>query len=90
MPSQDRQQWEEEILKPTVARFPERRGAFQTDSGLAIDSLYGPEDLAGDGLDFTRDIGFPGEFPFTRGVQPNTYRGRIWTMRQYSGYGTAA
>ena len=90
MPSQDRQQWEEEVLKPAVARFPERREAFQTDSGLAIDSLYGPEGLAGDGLDFTKDIGFPGEFPFTRGVQPNTYRGRIWTMRQYSGYGTAA
>ena len=90
MPSQDRQQWEEEVLKPTVARFPERREAFRTDSGLAIDPLYGPEGLAGDGLDFTRDIGFPGEFPFTRGVQPNTYRGRIWTMRQYSGYGTAA
>ena len=90
MPSQDRQQWEEEVLKPTVARFPERREAFQTDSGLAIDPLYGPEGLAGDGLDFTKDIGFPGEFPFTRGVQPNTYRGRIWTMRQYSGYGTAA
>ena len=90
MPSQDKRQWEDEILKPAVARFPERREAFQTDSGLPIGPLYGPDDLAGDGLDFTRDIGFPGEFPFTRGVQPNTYRGRIWTMRQYSGYGTAA
>ena len=90
MPSKNKQQWVKETLKPTVERFPERQEAFQTDSGLAIDSLYVPADLDAQEPDDSRDIGYPGEFPFTRGVQPNSYRGRIWTMRQYSGYGTAA
>ena len=90
MPSKNKQQWVKETLKPTVERFPERQEAFQTDSGLAIDSLYVPADLEAQEPDYSRDIGYPGEFPFTRGVQPNSYRGRIWTMRQYSGYGTAA
>ena len=90
MPSKDKKQWEKETLKPTVERFPERQGKFQTDSGLDIDSLYTPEDLNEQGQDHNRDLGYPGEFPYTRGVQPNTYRGRVWTMRQYSGYGTAA
>ena len=90
MPSKNKQQWVKETLKPTVERFPERQEAFQTDSGLAIDSLYVPADLDAQEPDYSRDIGYPGEFPFTRGVQPNSYRGRIWTMRQYSGYGTAA
>ena len=90
MPSKNKQQWAKETLKPTVERFPERQEAFQTDSGLAIDSLYVPADFDAQEPDYSRDIGYPGEFPFTRGVQPNSYRGRIWTMRQYSGYGTAA
>ena len=90
MPSKDKGQWQRETLEPAVKRFPERREKFQTDSGLAIDPLYSPEDLRAQGLDFGQDIGFPGEYPYTRGVQPNTYRGRVWTMRQYSGYGTAA
>ncbi len=87
MPSDSKKQWEQETLKPTVERFPERRESFLTDSGLSIDPLYTPEDLD---ADYGEDIGFPGEFPYTRGVQPNTYRGRVWTMRQYSGYATAA
>ena len=90
MPSKDKKQWREETLSPAVARYPERRAAFETDSGLPIDALYAPEDLAGRGYDYAEDIGFPGEFPYTRGVQPSAYRGRVWTMRQYSGYATAA
>ncbi len=89
MPSKDKHQWREETLAPAVARYPERRESFETDSGLPIDALYAPEDLAGRGYDYAGDIGFPGEFPYTRGVQPSAYRGRVWTMRQYSGYATA-
>ncbi len=89
MPSKDKQQWEKETLAPAVARYPERRPAFETDSGLTIDALYAPEDLSARDYDYAEDIGFPGEFPYTRGVQPSAYRGRVWTMRQYSGYATA-
>ena len=89
MPSKDKQQWLQETLQPAVARYPERRDAFETDSGLAIDPLYSPEDLALRGYDYGEDVGFPGEFPYTRGVQASAYRGRVWTMRQYSGYATA-
>ena len=90
VPSSDKKQWQKETLEPAVKRFPERRENFQTDSGLTIGPLYSPEDLTPQDLDYNRDLGYPGEFPYTRGVQPNTYRGRVWTMRQYSGYGTAA
>ncbi|HIL30901.1 MAG TPA: methylmalonyl-CoA mutase [Dehalococcoidia bacterium] len=90
MPSSDKEQWKQETLDPAVKRFPERRENFQSDSGLDIAPLYNPEDLNAQGLDYDNDLGYPGEFPYTRGVQPNTYRGRVWTMRQYSGYGTAA
>ena len=89
MPSKDKQQWEKETLAPAVERYPERRPAFETDSGLPIDALYAPEDLSERGYDYAQDISFPGEFPYTRGVQPSAYRGRVWTMRQYSGYATA-
>ena len=90
MPSKDKKQWQRDTLEPSVKKFPERREKFQTDSGLTIDPLYSPEDLQAQGLDYGKDLGYPGEYPYTRGVQPNTYRGRVWTMRQYSGYGTAA
>jgi len=83
MPSSSRKEWEEKTLGPAISRFPERQERFLTDSGLEIDPLYGPPD-------HDQDLGFPGEYPYTRGVQPNTYRGRVWTMRQYSGYATAA
>ncbi len=89
MPSKDKQQWQEDTLRPAVARYPERRETFETDSGLAIEPLYAPGDLDSRGHDYAEDIGFPGEFPYTRGVQPSVYRGRVWTMRQYSGYATA-
>ena len=90
MPSKDKREWLEETLRPAVERYPERRVSFETDSGLAIDPLYSPENLASRQYDYAEDIGFPGEFPYTRGVQASAYRGRVWTMRQYSGYATAA
>ena len=77
MPSKDKQQWREETLARAVERYPERRPAFETDSGLPIDALYAPEDLSDRGYDYGEDIGFPGEFPYTRGVQPSAYRGRV-------------
>mgnify|MGYP001288558476 FL=1 len=89
MSSSNKEEWEKNTLGPTVTRFPQRQEQFVTDSGLEIDNLYSPENLVEVGLDYGRDVGFPGEFPYTRGVQPNTYRGRVWTMRQYSGYATA-
>ncbi len=90
MPSRNKEDWQEETLKPAVARYPERRESFETDSGLSIEPVYAPEDLEHRDHNYSEDIGFPGEFPYTRGVQPNVYRGRVWTMRQYSGYATAA
>ncbi len=82
-----RAHWERETLQPTLGRAPER-GRFETSWGTPTPRLSTPADLAG--LEYLRDLGFPGEFPFTRGVQPTMYRGRLWTMRQYAGFGTAA
>jgi methylmalonyl-CoA mutase N-terminal domain/subunit len=88
--SRSKEEWRKNTLAPAVQRFPERQESFQTDSELEIDPVYSPEDLPQKDGDYTRNVGFPGEYPYTRGVQPNMYRGRIWTMRQYSGYATAA
>ncbi|MGH7877993.1 MAG: acyl-CoA mutase large subunit family protein, partial [Candidatus Binataceae bacterium] len=66
---------------------PERRERFATSSGIDVQREYDPEDL--NGFDFLNELGFPGDFPFTRGVQPTMYRGRLWTMRQYAGFGDA-
>ena len=82
-----RRQWEERTLKPALGRGPERPGPFADSSGAPLERLDTPADV--DGVDYVRDLGFPGEFPFTRGVQPTMYRGRLWTMRQYSGFGSA-
>ncbi|HWT81347.1 MAG TPA: methylmalonyl-CoA mutase family protein, partial [Candidatus Methylomirabilis sp.] len=79
--------WERETLEPQVGRASERSVPFTTVSGQPIRRLYTPADVAS--LDYQRDLGFPGEYPFTRGVQPTMYRGRFWTMRQYSGFGSA-
>ncbi len=85
--SQARQQWADTNLKKTLDRFPERRAEFETSSAIPVERLYTPADeLAGDYLD---RLGFPGAYPYTRGVQPTMYRGRFWTMRQYAGFGTA-
>src|SRR5579863_1262146 len=82
-----RKEWEQKKVAPTLKRGPERREHFATSSGIEIKREYDPEDL--DGLDFLGELGFPGEYPFTRGVQPTMYRGRLWTMRQYAGFGDA-
>lgn len=79
--------WEDETIAKTVKKFPERAENFKTISGLPIKRLYTPLDLKD--LNYERDLGFPGQYPFTRGVQPTGYRGRFWTMRQYSGFATA-
>jgi len=82
---QDR--WEETTLPKTLNRFPERRDAFITTSSAPVERLYTPLDIAG--LDYERDLGFPGQCPFTRGVHPTMHRGRLWTMRMFAGFGTA-
>ena len=86
---ENREQWEENTRAPTLERFGERREEFTTDTdGQTIEPLYTPADVAD--LDYGEDLGFPGEEPYTRGVYPTMYRGRLWTMRQYAGMGTAA
>jgi len=81
-----REDWEEKILKKQLERYPE---ALDEQGGTSNppQNLYTPLDVAD--LDYERDLGFPGSFPFTRGIQPNMFRGRLWTMRQYAGFGTA-
>ena len=83
----DLEQWEKTTLGKTLAKHPERATSFRTTSDTEIKRLYTPLDL-GD-VDYSRNLGFPGEYPFTRGVQPTMYRGRFWTMRQYAGFATA-
>jgi len=87
MVNRTKQEWRSDILGPALKRAAERQETFETSSGVAIDAVYTPEDLPD--FDYIRDLGYPGEYPFTRGVQPNMYRGRMWTIRQYSGFGTA-
>jgi len=79
--------WKEGTLRRTLEKTPERQAAFASSSGIPLERVYTPLDLAGH--EYERDLGFPGEYPFTRGVQPTMYRGRLWTMRQYAGFGTA-
>ncbi len=78
--------WERDVLAPTLEKSPERAGPFTTISGRPIDRLYTSDDLPD--LDLARDIGSPGEFPYTRGIHPTGYRGKLWTMRQFAGFGT--
>lgn len=82
-----RQAWEANTYRPAVKKAPERRPQFETSSAAPVWPLYTPVDL--EGLRYLDDLGFPGEYPFTRGVQPTMYRGRLWTMRQYAWFGTA-
>ncbi|MGB9963687.1 methylmalonyl-CoA mutase [Halobacterium sp. CBA1126] len=82
-----REDWEEETLDPALDAYGERKDRFATVSNMEVDRLYTPEDVAD--LDYEDDLGFPGEFPYTRGVYPTGYRGRTWTMRQFAGFGTA-
>ncbi|MHB8928557.1 MAG: acyl-CoA mutase large subunit family protein [Bacillota bacterium] len=74
-------------MKKTLERFPEQKKEYKLTSGVEVQRLYTPLDIAGQ--DYLEDLGFPGEYPFTRGVQPTMFRGRYWTMRQYAGFGSA-
>ena len=78
-----KKKWREKYEKSS----PQRDALFQSISGEPVDMLYSPDDI--EGMEYLRDLGFPGEYPFTRGVRDNMYRGRLWTMRQFSGFGTA-
>jgi len=80
-------EWYEKTYGPARARAGERQERFETLSGIEIKPLYTPEDLAG--WDYHSRLGYPGEYPYTRGIQPTMYRGRLWTMRQYAGYADA-
>ena len=82
----NKKEWEEKIVAPFVKKAPERKKEFKTSSGIVVDRLYTPEDVK---IDYDEKLGYPGVYPFTRGIYPTMYRGRIWTMRQYAGYGTA-
>lgn len=79
-----KKRWEEETVKPLLNRSAERKQSFQTDSNIPIERLYLPRDF-----DYKEKLGFPGDYPFTRGVYPTMYRSRFWTFRQYSGFATA-
>ncbi len=81
------EKWEETILQKTLNRSPERRDTFITTSSVPVERLYTPLDIAD--FDYEHDLGFPGQNPFTRGVHPTMYRGRLWTMRMFAGFGTA-
>jgi methylmalonyl-CoA mutase N-terminal domain/subunit len=82
----DKQRWERDVLAPALQRAPERPVPFTTISGRPVDRLYTPDDLPD--FDYRRDLNHPGEFPYTRGIHPTGYRGKLWTMRQFAGYGT--
>ncbi|MFC1849219.1 methylmalonyl-CoA mutase [candidate division CSSED10-310 bacterium] len=84
--AKEKERWENSILKPGIEKFPLRDADFTTVSHFPIQMLYSPTDL--ENFDYLRDLGFPGEYPYTRGVQPSMYRGKLWTIRQFSGFGT--
>jgi methylmalonyl-CoA mutase N-terminal domain/subunit len=84
----ERQRWEQTTLLNWTKQCKERRNEFRNTSNMLIKGLYTPEDIKS--IDYLRDLGFPGEYPFLRGVHATMYRGRLWTMRQFSGFGTAA
>ena len=82
----EKERWEEQTVEPALKKTPERKQSFQTVSLAEVDRLYTPADL--EQVDFNRDIAFPGEFPYTRGIHPTGYRGKLWTMRQFAGFST--
>jgi len=87
MTSKSKKEWQKATLDPTVKRSPERQQSFATSSGIELDAVYTPDDLPG--FDYQAALGYPGDYPFTRGIQPNMYRGRLWTFRQYAGFASA-
>jgi len=82
-----KKQWENRILNKVLPQFPERKEKFVTGSNQEVNRLYDPLDL--EDFDYLADLSFPGDYPYTRGVQPTMYRGKLWTMRQYAGFGDA-
>ena len=80
------ERWEQETLEPALKRRAERKASFETVSLDEVERLYTPADTSE--VDFERDTTFPGEFPYTRGIHPTGYRGKLWTMRQFAGFGT--
>ncbi len=84
---EQKKDWEKNQVEKTTKRFPERKEEFKGTFDEEIKRLYTPDDTKD--IDYLNDLGFPGEYPFTRGVQPTMYRGRFWTMRQYAGFATA-
>ena len=80
------ERWSAETLEPALRKHPEAKERFETVSLEEVERLYTPADIAQE--DFTRDISFPGEFPYTRGIHPTGYRGKMWTMRQFAGFST--
>jgi len=87
MPSKSKKEWRDTTLDSAMKRFPERQERFEISSGTEVEPLYTPDDV--EGLDYNEALGYPGEYPFIRGVQPTMYRGRLWTMRQYAGFADA-
>ncbi|MEM3623519.1 MAG: methylmalonyl-CoA mutase family protein [Candidatus Bathyarchaeia archaeon] len=83
----ERERWEKTTLPNWIKQCPECKSEFKNHSGILIKRVYTPEDIQG--LDYMQDLGFPGEYPFTRGLHATMYRGRLWTMRMFAGYGTA-
>lgn len=83
----ERERWEQTTLKSALDKSAERQETFITTSGAPVERLYTPADIPN--FDYERDLGFPGEYPFTRGIHPTMYRGRLWTMRMFAGFGTA-
>ena len=82
----EQKRWEEQTLKPLIHQFPERKQDFNTSSGIPIPPIQIPSEPE---PNYLEQLGFPGEYPYTRGVQPTMYRGRFWTMRQYAGYASS-
>jgi len=85
--SESKAQWLDARYKAALRRLPERQEPMETSFGMPVEPLYTPEDMGG--WDYHQKLGYPGEYPFTRGIQPTMYRARLWTMRQYAGYGDA-
>ncbi len=79
-------QWQATVYGDAVRRYPERQSSFETTSGIPVPPIVTEADID---VDYLNDLGFPGEYPYTRGVQPTMYRARFWTMRQYAGYASA-
>ena len=78
--------WRESKLDKSLSKFPERKDKFEFDTGEEVKRIYTPLDV---NIDYENDLGYPGQYPFTRGVQPTMYRGKLWTMRMYAGFATA-